>query len=130
KALETRGDSSRYWTNHASLEMLMVTSAALIPDAEYGLHVVTGLPISIYQADPAHPNLVREALEGTHRFKLNDQQRIMHVLTVKTIMEGAGALIVHGSHEEVLQGVIDIGGKTTDLFVAKGQRPRGALCKG
>jgi len=34
-------------------------------------------------------------------FHTQDQQRIMHVLTVKTIMEGAGALIVHGSHEDV-----------------------------
>jgi len=46
-------------------------------------------------------------------------------------MEGAGALIAYGSDDDtMLQGVIDIGGQTTDLFLAKGQRPLSNLCKG
>jgi len=39
-------------------------------------------------------------------------------------MEGAGALIVHGSHEESVARRDRYWGKTTDLFVAKGHAPR------
>jgi hypothetical protein len=127
--LETRGDSSRYWTNHYNAEMLMVGSASMVRDEEYGLHVVTGQPIANYSQENA--SYVCQALQGLHRFWLNGEQRVMHVLSVKCIMEGAGALIAYGSDEkETLQGVVDIGGQTTDLFLAKGQRPLSNLCKG
>lgn len=130
KPMETHGDSSRYWVNNYNLEMLMVGSASLVADTEYGLHVVTGLPISIYLDDPQNAENVRNALLGTHRFALNGRQRVMHVLSVKVVMEGAGALIAQGSNQDVLQGVIDIGGRTTDLYVAKGQKPRPSNAKG
>lgn len=130
KPMDSHGDSSRYWTNNYNLEMLMVGSASMIEAQEYGLHVVTGLPISIYLDDPSNAERVRDALLGTHVFALNGRWRKMHVLSVKTIMEGAGALIAYGSNEDVLQGVIDIGGRTTDLFVARGQKPRPADSKG
>ena len=127
--METRGDSSRYWTNHSSLEMLMVGSASMSRDEEYGLHVVTGLPIANYSQE--HAGYVRQALQGSHRFWLNGEQRVLHVLSVKCMMEGAGALIAYGSNDDnTLQGVVDIGGQTTDLFLAKGQRPLSILCKG
>jgi hypothetical protein len=130
KPMDSHGDSSRYWTNNYNLEMLMVGSASMIDAAEYGLHVVTGLPISIYLDDPHNADLVKEALLGTHTFLFNGTWRTMHILSVKVIMEGAGALIAYGSNEDVLQGVIDIGGRTTDLFVARGQKPRTANSKG
>ncbi len=130
KPMDSHGDSSRYWTNHYSLEMLMVGSAAMTSVHEYGLHVVTGLPISIYLDDPANVERVRQSLLGTHVFSLNGVQRVMHVESVKVIMEGAGALIAYGSNQDVLQGVIDIGGRTTDLYVARGQKPRAANSKG
>lgn len=130
KPQETRGDISRYWSNGYSLEMLMALSGLLIPDQEYGLHVVTGLPIATFQADSSHSEKVQQALLGDHPFRLNGCERLVHVCSVKVIMEGAGALISHGTAADQLQGVIDIGGRTTDLFVAKGQRPRPALCKG
>ena len=92
--------------------------------------MVTGLPISIYLDDPANVERVRQSLLGTHVFSLNGVQRVMHVESVKVIMEGAGALIAYGSNQDVLQGVVDIGGRTTDLYVARGQKPRPANSKG
>lgn len=130
KPQETRGDISRYWSNGYNLEMLMGLSGLVIPDQEYGLHVVTGLPIATFQADPGHTQKVQDALIGDHPFRLNGHDRLLHVCSVKVIMEGAGALIAYGTVADQMQGVIDIGGRTTDLFVAKGQRPRPALCKG
>lgn len=129
--LQTIGDSSRYWVNNYNLEMLMVsTGSILMHYPEYGVHVVTGLPISVYLDNPANGEAVKNALMGTHRFFLNGQERIMHVESVKCIMEGAGALIAYGETDPVLQGVIDIGGLTTDLFAATGQKPRTSMCKG
>lgn len=130
KPLDSHGDSNRYWTNNYNLEMLMVGSASMVDAPEYGLHVVTGLPISIYLDDPNNAERVKNALLGTHTFQLNGVNRTMHVLSVKVIMEGAGALIAYGSNDDVLQGVIDIGGRTTDLYVARGQKPRPANSKG
>lgn len=130
KPMDTHGDSARYWTNNYDLEMLMVSSASMVAAHEYGLHVVTGLPISIYLDDPQNAERVKSALLGTHVFRLNGTQRVMHVESVKVIMEGAGALIAYGSNQDILQGVIDIGGRTTDLYVARGQKPRPANSKG
>ncbi len=129
--LQTIGDSSRYWVNGYNLEMLMTCiGSIMMPYPEFGVHVVTGLPISVYLDDVTNADRVKEALLGTHTYWLNGMQRTMHVLSARCIMEGAGALIAYGSTEHVLQGVIDIGGHTTDLFCAMGQKPRAALCKG
>src|SRR5207244_12003329 len=46
------------------------------------------------------------------------------------VMEGAGALAVHGLAEDVPQAVIDIGGRTPELFWAHGQRPILPRCTG
>lgn len=128
--LSSHGAQDRYWKNNYNLEMLMVGSASCVPDAEYGLHVVTGLPIATYLQDAHHVEMVKNVLIGTHEFTLNGRPRTMHVLSVKVMMEGAGALIAYGSHEDVLQGVVDIGGLTTDLYVAKGQKPRASNSHG
>lgn len=131
KPMETHGDSSRYWTNNYNLEMLMVGAASMVGSpTEFGLHVVTGMPIQVYLDDPNNAEYVKKALSGTHNFVLNGIERTMHVLSVTVIMEGAGALIAHGDKSDTLQGVIDIGGRTTDLYVARGQKPRAANSKG
>lgn len=128
--LSTHGDSARYWKNNYSLEMLMVASASMTTAQEYGLHVVTGLPISIFLDNDHNKGRVADALTGDHMFTLNGTRRIMHVQAVKVIMEGAGALIEHGSADNALQAVIDIGGRTTDLFVARGQKAQRAQSTG
>lgn len=125
----SRGDSNRYWMNNYNIEALMVSTAAQIPANEYSVYVVTGLPIAVYLDDPANADRVTEQLDGTHEFSLNGVDKVMHVKS-KCIMEGAGALIAYGNSGDDLQGVIDIGGHTTDLFVAKGQKPQASRCKG
>jgi hypothetical protein len=125
----TRADQERYWRNNYSLEALMVGSASCVQEPIYALHVVTGLPIHLYS--PENAQQVQAALSGTHTFKLNGVDRSMVVLSVKVVAEGAGALIAYGSNEAgEVEGVIDIGGETTDLYAARGQRPLRALCDG
>jgi hypothetical protein len=125
----TRADQERYWRNHYNLEALMVGSASCVPEQRYGLHVVTGLPVHLYT--PEHARRVETALLGSHVFRLNGQERAMVVQSVKVVAEGAGALIAYGSNDSTnIEGVIDIGGETTDLYGARGQRPVRAMCAG
>jgi plasmid segregation protein ParM len=124
-----RGDISRYWSRRA-LHLLLVASAHLIPERypEYDLDVVTGLPVETFTAQTR--KLVRAALEGDYTFCLNGVQRTAHLHIASVIMEGAGALIAHGASRPLTQGCIDVGGRTTDLFVAQGQQPILPLCCG
>lgn len=125
----TRADQERYWRNDYSLEALMVGSASCVEEQSYGLHVVTGLPVHLYTPENAHR--VEEALIGVYMFRLNGRERSMVVQSVKIVAEGAGALIAYGgSDPSHIEGVIDIGGETTDLYGARGQRPIRALCAG
>lgn len=81
-------------------------------------------------ANNAIPMLVEHIDHLDSLFWLNGERRVMHVHSVKCMMEGAGALIAYGSNDDnTLQGVIDIGGQTTDLFLAKGQRPLSNLSR-
>jgi hypothetical protein len=124
-----RGDISRYWSEK-SLIMLLTVASSLVDDAEFGLNVVTGLPVQTYLGDPECRKKIKQALEGTHVFVVNERKRIIHVQVERVIMEGAGATIAYGSREKMTQGVIDIGGRTTDLFVAEGQTPMRHMCAG
>jgi hypothetical protein len=54
----------------------------------------------------------------------------MTVEAVLVVMEGAGALAVHGLAEDVPQAVIDIGSRTTERVRAEGQRPILPRCSG
>jgi plasmid segregation protein ParM len=105
-------------------------SASLIDDEEFGLSVVTGLPIQTYINDTDSRNRIKSTLNGSHVFYLNDKKRTVHVVVERVIMEGAGAIIAYGMKGNVRQGVIDIGGRTTDLFAANGQTPINHMCTG
>jgi plasmid segregation protein ParM len=127
-ATAARGDIGRYWSTR-SLHQLLAASGSLVPHSEYQLNVVTGLPVETFvHADMR--NKVKQALEGEHHFTLNGVRRLAVVHVMKTIMEGAGALIAYGATGGVMQGCIDPGGRTTDLFVAEGQTPILHLCRG
>jgi plasmid segregation protein ParM len=128
-ASTARGDISRYWSRRA-LHLLLVASAALLPPSltAYALAVVTGLPVETFNAQTRKK--VKAALEGTHSFTFNGRRCLAHIQVVSVIMEGAGALIAHGSTLPITQGCIDVGGRTTDLFVASGQQPVLPLCQG
>lgn len=123
----TRADRERYWRNNYSLEALMVGSASANTEPGYGLHVVTGLPVHLYTLE--NTQAVVNALSGTHTFKLNNEPRTMVVESVKVVAEGAGALVAYATGENQIEGVIDIGGQTTDLYGAHGQKPIRAMCK-
>lgn len=121
------GDNNRYWSL-LSRQLLLTTTGALISDSRYELHVVTGMPVETYS--DANRRKVRDALEGEHSFILNGWERLAIVRVEKVIMEGAGAMIAYGDDRPLRQGVVDIGGRTTDLYTASGQMPLIPQCRG
>jgi hypothetical protein len=127
-ASSARGDITRYWSGH-SLRLLMVLAGTLISAPSFTLRLVTGLPVSVWDAKATVPQ-VQRSLCGRHAFRLNGQEREMMVEGALVVMEGAGALAAHGLAEDVPQAVIDIGGRTTELFWAQGQRPVLPRCSG
>ena len=123
------GDTGRYWSERAR-QLLLTVSRALIPDSEYDLVVVTGLPIAVYREDAAAAKRkVRKMLDGTHEFCLNDRSGIAHVTVASIAMEGAGA-IISPDMSRARQGVIDIGQFTTDLAAFNGAEPLVRFCQG
>ena len=124
------GDVNRYWDDR-SRHLLLTVSSSLIEDKEYELLVVTGLPIRPYIASQDNRRKVRRCLEGVHQFTINGRdERIVHINTVRVVMEGAGAMIMYGLPGRHRQGVIDVGGFTTDLFASEGQEPLQQYCDG
>src|SRR3989449_1843362 len=129
-----RGDIQRYASKY-SLRGLLTVAASLIPDTEFGLYVVTGLPAETYIKNMALRNSIKAALDGTHVFTIDNGKtfRRVTVEVVTVVMEGAGALITYGDKsisKTTESAVIDIGGRTTDLYVARGQVPVSDYCKG
>jgi actin-like protein/actin family MreB-like protein len=121
------GVSDRYWSRH-NLLLLLTLAAALIPERQFELRVVTALPVTLYRTKE-NRSLVKKALEGWYPFKFNGRDREVIVKVGAVVMEGIGALIHHG--EEVgRQAVIDIGERTIDLVAADGQTPLASLCDG
>jgi hypothetical protein len=74
-ATSARGDINRYWSPFALL-LLLTALGALIPDAEFEVAIVTGMPIETYSDH--NRRKVRKALEGEHRFSLNGRDRLGH----------------------------------------------------
>ncbi len=129
-----RGDIQRYASKY-SLRGLLTIAATLIPDTEFGLYVVTGLPAETYIKNMALRSSIKAALDGTHIFTMDNGKTFRHVTVevATVVMEGAGALIVYGDKtvsKTTESAVIDIGGRTTDLYVARGQVPVSEYCKG
>src|SRR5207248_8188594 len=80
-------------------------------------------------------NSIKAALDGTYVFTIDNGTSFRHVTieVVTVVMEGAGALITYGDKsmsKTAESAVIDIGGRTTDLYVARGQVPVTDFCKG
>jgi hypothetical protein len=123
-----RGDIHRYWSRR-SLETLLVSAADVIPDAEFELLVVTGLPVETFNEETR--KRVKDALNGRHHFVLNGRERSAYVKVGKVLMEGAGASLRHeiGDTDDI-RGIIDIGGRTTDLYVRQGLQAVARQCKG
>jgi plasmid segregation protein ParM len=122
-----RGDINRYWST-LMLLLLLTALGTVIPDTEFEVVLVTGIPIETYSEQ--NRLKVCKTLEGEHSFILNGRERLAIVQVAKVIMEGAGAMIAYGDERMLRQAVIDIGGRTTDLYTADGQMPLIPWCKG
>ena len=121
------GANDRYWSLH-SLLLLLTLAAALIPERQFELRVVTALPVTLYKTRE-NRSLVKKALEGWYPFRFNGRDREVVIKVGAVVLEGMGALIQCGE-ETGRQAVIDIGERTIDLVAADGQTPLGSLCAG
>jgi plasmid segregation protein ParM len=130
-----RGDIERYSSKHALRGMLTIAST-LIKDESFGLYVVGGLPAETYIKNTGLRRKIKSELDGTYKFTVDAGRtwRTAQVKVVNIVMEGAGALIAYGDKDAASRAhesaVIDIGGRTTDLYVARGQVPVTEYCKG
>lgn len=136
--------SASPWTGHGfigryaspySLRGLLAVAASLIPDPEFGLLVVTGLPAETYIKNMDLRQRVKQTLNGTYTVTIDGGQhwRTIQVEVALVVMEGAGALIAYGDKtagKTTESAVIDIGGRTTDLYVSRGQVPQTEYCQG
>jgi hypothetical protein len=128
------GDIQRYASTY-SLRGLLTVATSLIPDPEFGLYVVTGLPAETYMKNTDLRHTIKSALDGTHTFTTDGGKtwRLAAIEVANVVMEGAGALIAYGDKQlskTAESAVIDVGGRTTDLYVARGHVPVTDFCKG
>jgi plasmid segregation protein ParM len=126
-----RGDIHRYSSQH-SLRALLALSASLVPEKDYRLTVITGLPVQTYQSNTALQKEIKEALSGKWTFTTDSGRswRTCQIDIGGIVMEGAGALMAYGNGKDALGAVIDIGGRTTDLYVAQHHVPIIDFCQG
>lgn len=118
-----RNDVSRYWSGHTLRLLLALAAHANISGV---VRIMTGLPISAWTAE--NKRLVQRSLCGTHSYAVNGKERSLTVEAVGVMMEGAAALASYDATPDVPQAVIDVGGRTTDLFWAMGVKPVARLC--
>lgn len=126
-ATSARGDNSRYWAGH-TLRLLLTLAAIAWERRPPPLYLTTGLPVEVWSEE--NEEKVRRALVGEHRYRYNGQERVLEVLGVFVMMEGAGALARLGTDQAIPQAVIDVGGGSTDLYYAIGQEPQLPRCGG
>jgi hypothetical protein len=115
----------RYWSS-TSIAMLLATSGTIISDKEYGLAVVTNLPVIAHNEENARN--IKNTLSGDYEFILDGIPRTAHISVRKTVKEGAGANIAYGKSRKDKTAYIDIGGRTTDLYVIEDHIPIPESC--
>jgi plasmid segregation protein ParM len=91
------GFIQRYASSY-SLRGLLAVAASLIPDAEFGVYVVMGLPAETYIKNMEMRQTIKNALDGSYIITVDGGQswRTIHVEIALVVMEGAGALIAYG----------------------------------
>lgn len=128
-AVTHRGNIARY-ASDSSKRALLANAASMIPDKAFSLRVVTGVPVETYAEDDRIRQQIIDTLSGTYTFTINnDDTRTVNVVVEKVVAEGAGVVIGYGTANAVLQGVIDCGGRTLDLYVSEGQKPKLDKCR-
>lgn len=124
-----RGNISRY-SSSQSIRALLANSAMMTREKAYRLHVVTGVPVETYAEDERIRQKIIDALSGMYTFIINgNDERTVEVIVERVIAESAGVIIGYGSSDKILQGAIDCGGRTLDLYVSRGQTPQLPMCK-
>lgn len=117
-----RNDVSRYWGGHTLRLLLALAAQANVSGI---VRVMTGLPVSVWSAESKRQ--VQHSLIGEHTYAVNGKERTLIVEACGVMMEGAAALASYNL-TNTTQAVIDIGGRTTDLFWAEGVKPVARLC--
>lgn len=121
-ATAARNDVSRYWNGH-TLSLLLALAAQ--GNVGGSARVMTGLPVSAWT--PENKRRVQRSLVGEHRYTVNGRERSLVIEAAGVMMEGAAALASYPTINGP-QAVIDIGGRTTDLFWSQGVRPVAQRC--
>lgn len=129
-----RGDDDRYSSRY-NIRAILALSSRLIPDKEYGLYIVGGLPADIFMKNGDLRKQIKQSLDGLYRFSMDDGKtwRTCAIEVANVIMEGAGALLAYNRNGQTIPkeadaAIIDIGGGTTDLYAQKGQTPMREYC--
>lgn len=129
-----RGYDRRY-ASHYNAMAILNNSARMIPDKEYGLYIVTGIPAELFIRNPKIREEIKAELDGEYSFTTDGGEtwRICHIEIAVVVMEGAGALIAQkamsNKDKATESGVIDIGGGTTDLYAQRGIAPITSYCR-
>jgi hypothetical protein len=128
-----QGDIARYASDHA-VRGLLALVAMLIPDKTCKLVIASGLPAETYRKNRELRKAIKKAFTGTRTFTIDGGKtmRTFEMEYAACLMEGAGALGLYMDSDATLPGAaIDIGGRTTDLYVADPDgTPQGEFCKG
>jgi hypothetical protein len=121
-----RDDRSRYW-NVLYRKLMLTLIGSSVQQNEVEGCVVTGLPVEVWNAQNARA--VRENIKGEHCFRLNGRERVFICHGALVVMEGAAVGLTKGRQRGKF-GVIDIGGRTTELYVANARGPLFESCAG
>ena len=121
-ATNQRGDNRRYYNGHALRLLLALCGAAFPERASTVLRVVTGVPVAVYQETPDIERRIAHSLLGNHRYRYNDQARTLVVEAVRVMQEGAAAALTLGKIGSKSIGIIDGGGRTSDVVVISGSK--------
>lgn len=121
-ATAARNDVSRYWSGHTLRLLLALAAQANISGS---VRIMTGLPVSVWSVESKQQ--VKRSLIGEHHYAVNGKERALVVESVGVMMEGAAVLASYNL-VNTTQAVIDIGGRTTDLFWAEGVKPVARFC--
>lgn len=106
------GDRGRYSGLHSQL-LLFALVAALIPETDVELRLVTALPVNLHEKE--NRQATKRVLSGHHRFIANGVERSLIVKVGTVIMEGQGILMHYAKENVKDQAVVDIGERTTGL---------------
>jgi PRTRC genetic system protein D len=119
---------SRDWITTKDYRVLMYAALASVAggNGETQAHVVTGLPIAFHDLDK---DMLKSVFEGVHAIEREGQSRIVvNILQCTVIPQASGTLLNEALDEngKVVNpqlatgsvGIIDIGGKTTNIMHA------------